>query len=77
MIYAIARVTDDWGVLEAPGGVLIVWEEGGRLQVPAPADVTARPLKGDGWTLALEKGWNIVPGSRAGDYTLKPETQPH
>ena len=77
VIYAIARVTDDWGVLEAPGGVLIVWEEGGRLQVPAPADVTARPLKGDGWTLALEKGWNIVPGKRAGDYTLKLETQPH
>lgn len=78
-IYLNARVTDDWGTLEAPGGVLIV-REGGRvawLQVPVPADLAARPLRGDGWTLEPEKGWRAVPGSRAGDYTLKPETQPH
>jgi len=78
-IYLYARVTDDWGTLDAPGGALIV-REGGRVvrvQVPAPGDVSVRPVKGDGWTLAPEKGWNIVPGSRAGDYVLKPEGETH
>ena len=78
-IYLYARVTDDWGTLDAPGGVLIV-REGGRVvrvQVPAPGDGSVRPVKGDGWTLAPEKGWNIVPGSRAGDYVMKPEGETH
>jgi hypothetical protein len=76
-MYLYARVTDDWGTLEAAGGVLIVRESGRvvRVQVPAPEDVSVRPLKGDGWTLAPERGWSIVPGSRAGDYVLKPEDE--
>jgi hypothetical protein len=78
-VYLNARVTDDWGTLEAPGGVLIV-REGGRvvrLQVPVPGDPKARPLKGDGWTLEPEKGRRVAPGSRAGDYTLERESESH
>ena len=74
-IYFSSRVTDDWGVLDAPGGVLMVREARGivRVQVPAPAEVNSQPLKGDGWTLRLQKGWVLAPGDRAGDYVLKPE----
>jgi hypothetical protein len=78
-VYLYGRVTDDWGTLDAPGGVLIVREGGrvARVQVPTPRDVSVRPVKGDGWTLAPERGWNVVPGSRAGDYELKPEGEAH
>ncbi|MGA2078343.1 MAG: hypothetical protein ABSH52_33050 [Terriglobia bacterium] len=73
-IYFSSRVTDEWGILDAPGGVLMVRESRGivRLQVPAPTNVNASPLKGDGWSLTLEKGWALAPGERAGDYVLKP-----
>jgi hypothetical protein len=72
-IYFSSRVTDDWGTLDAPGGFLIVREGKVRVQVPAPANPSATPLQGDGWTLNLQKGWAVEPGERAGDYVLKPE----
>ena len=72
-VYFSSRVTDEWGILDAPGGVLMV--RGGRgisrLQVPAPTNLNARPLTGDSWSLNLEKGWTLVPGDRTGDYVLK------
>jgi len=77
-VYLSARVTDDWGTLDGPGGVLIVRQGGTivRLQVGAPADASARPLKGDGWTLAPAKGWTVIPGSRGGDCELRQEPEP-
>jgi hypothetical protein len=74
-IYLSSHVTDDWGILDAPGGVLMIREAGRivRLQVPAPAKLSANPLQGDGWTLTVSKGWVVVPGERAGDYVLKPQ----
>lgn len=78
-VYLFARVSDDWGSLDAPAGVLIV-RKGSlvvRLQVPAPVDANARPLKGDGWTLTLKGAWIVVPGSRTGDFELKQESEAH
>jgi len=74
-IYLSSRVTDDWGILDAPGGVLMIREAGPivRLQVPAPAKLSSNPLQGDGWTLNASKGWVVVPAERAGDYVLKPQ----
>jgi hypothetical protein len=76
-IYLSSHVTDDWGTLDATGGVLMVRKAGMtvRLQVPAPDNSSARPLQGDGWTLTLNAGWALVPGDRAGDYVLKPESR--
>jgi hypothetical protein len=73
-VYPTMRVTDLWGILTVTGGALLSpqWTE---LRVPAPRDPRARPLQGDGWTLAPEKGWAVVPGERAGDYVLKPENE--
>jgi hypothetical protein len=41
-----------------------------RARVPAPTDFSTRPLKGDGWSLELKDGWEVVPGERAGDVKL-------
>jgi hypothetical protein len=73
-VYGSVRVVDEWGVLDAQaGGALLETtpESGPRAaRVPAPADASARPLAGDGWTLALEPGWTLAPGERAGDWKL-------
>jgi hypothetical protein len=76
-IYLSSRVTDDWGTLDAPGGFLMVRKAGliVRLQMPAPNNLSAQPLRGEGWTLTLKEGWVLVPGDRAGDYVLKPESR--
>lgn len=68
-----AQVSDAWGVLKCSEGFLLVRRNGliVRVQVPAPMDANARPLKGDGWTLDLQKGWLLSPGERSGDYVLK------
>jgi hypothetical protein len=72
-VYEGGQVSDVWGVLQAPGGFLIVRGANRvmRVQVPAPADAKERPLKGDGWTLDLTPGWTLEPGARSGDFTLK------
>jgi hypothetical protein len=59
--YPWVRVTDEWGVLEASGGLLV--RESGRIVkvvVPAAKDVSS-------------PGWKIVPGERSGDQTVKKE----
>jgi hypothetical protein len=52
----------------------MIHNEGGRImevRVSVPADVNARPLTGDGWSLQLASGWEAGPGPRKGDYILK------
>lgn len=72
--YPWLRVTDEWGVLEATGGLLVRKDRGiVKVVVPAAKDVEGSPVKGDGWKLDLAPGWKIVPGERAGDQTVKKE----
>jgi len=72
-VYEGGQVSNVWGVLRAPGGFLIVRGANRvlRVQVPAPANVQERPLKGEGWTLELTPGWSLEPGPRPGDWALK------
>lgn len=72
-VYEGGQVSDDWGVLQATSGFLLVRGTAKviRVQVPAPASAQERPLKGEGWTLELAPGWTVAPGSRPGDFTLK------
>jgi hypothetical protein len=79
VVYPTLRVSDRWGVLEVSRGALLWRDDGGLvtgLQVSAPADPQARPLSGDGWTLALAPGWTLVPGLRPGDFALRPPSEP-
>lgn len=72
-VYPTLRVSDAWGILEVTGGALMILEgpRVSRVQVPAPADPTKPNLQGDGWTLELIEGWNLVPGARKGDYAIR------
>ena len=69
-IYPNARVTDDWGVLEAKNGALLSrkWD---AVTLAGPATVSGNKLTGDGWTLELKPGWSAATGARQGDIVIK------
>lgn len=69
--YPNMTASDAWGILNVTGGALMTREAGQikRITLSAPASA-ARPLRGDGWTIELNEGWKIAPGTRKGDYIL-------
>lgn len=73
-VYPTLRLVDTWGVLTVSNGAWIERDGSGKVvmaRVPAPTDVSARPLKGEGWSLELTNGWEVVPGERAGDLKIR------
>lgn len=75
-VYGSTRVVDGWGVLEVEsGGALFRRNEQGWITgvaVPVTPGEAGPPLAGEGWTLSLAAGWEIAPGSRAGDWVVRP-----
>ena len=73
-VYPTMRLVDTWGVLTVTDGAWLERAPSGQLllaRLPAPSDLSARPLKGDGWSLELASGWEVVPGEQEGDIKLK------
>ncbi len=70
-VYGALRLTDRWGVLQCDGSGGLISGNFQRAIVPAPADITGRRLTGPGWVLELLPEWQIVPGARKGDWTVK------
>jgi hypothetical protein len=70
MVYPTLTASGPWGTLELTGGALMTPQD---LRIPAPENPSARPLKGDGWTLNLAPGWIVSPGPRTGDHRLVKE----
>jgi hypothetical protein len=68
VVYPANKIGDEWGSLVVDGGVLIA-EDWSWAQVKAPAAPGER--KGDGWTLTLNPGWELVPDARTGDLVAK------
>jgi hypothetical protein len=66
-VYAPLRLTDQWGVLNAPDGALLDAQFKNAM-VPAPRQRGL--LKGDGWTLELKEGWKMVPAGHQGSFKL-------
>ena len=76
-VYPTLRMVDNWGVLTVTNGAWLERAPSGHIvsaRVPAPPDLSPRPLKGDGWSLELANGWEVVPGERSGDVTLRKKT---
>jgi hypothetical protein len=73
-VYPNARITDDWGVLEAQNGALLSpkWD---AVTLGGPATASGSTIRGDGWTIELKPGWTAAPGPRPGDLALKGPTQ--
>lgn len=69
-VYPTIRLSDDWGVLDVTDGGALLSSDFSRAFVSPPSDTTARPMAGNGWTLKLNDGWTVAPGTRSGDYTL-------
>ena len=72
-VYPTLRVVDAWGVLTVTSGAWLERDGAGHVvsaRVPAPSDLSSRPLKGDGWSLDLANGWEVVPGDHRGDIKL-------
>jgi len=78
-VFAEGTVSDEWGKLEAFDGYLVLSASGKvtGFGVPAPSDLTLRPLKGQGWSLALNPGWTLRPGPRKGDWVLSLDSREH
>lgn len=70
-IYPTIRIVDVWGILTVAEGGALMSPTYADVRVAAPAVASGLALRGDGWTLELNQGWEIVPGERKGDYTLK------
>lgn len=69
--YATIRAAAAWGVLEVEKDGLLS-ADWSRLSVQYTGAVaSADGLKGDGWSLRLKPGWALVPGARAGDWTIR------
>lgn len=63
------QIMDEWSTIVAGKGMLLgIDNKTARAAGPQVKDNTA---SGEGWTLTLKSGWVVVPGERAGDYTLK------
>lgn len=77
-VYPTLRLVDAWGVLTVKDGAWLERDSAGhmaRARVTAPADLAARPLKGEGWSLELTNGWEVVQGDRAGDVLIRKKAQ--
>jgi hypothetical protein len=68
-VYPTMRVTDDWGVLEVKEGALLKPDRSAVI-VPAPPGARTGTVEGAGFALTLNAGWRLVPGARAGDWTV-------
>jgi hypothetical protein len=73
-VFTTSRVRGSWGEMDVSGGVLMRRSEGGitAAVVPAPTDSRAHPITGVGYALTLDEAWELVPGERDGDLTIRP-----
>lgn len=73
-VYPTMRLVDAWGVLTVTNGAWLERDATGHLvraRVAAPSDLSARPLKGEGWSMEIANGWEVVAGERSGDVELR------
>ncbi|MGH7559374.1 MAG: hypothetical protein ACREMD_16645, partial [Gemmatimonadota bacterium] len=77
-VYEPVRVVDAWGILEAESALLTRSAEGQitGVVVAAPAGADGPPTEGEGWTLALEEGWEIVSDEGPGDWIVREISSP-
>lgn len=72
-VYPTMQVSDDWGTINVDGGALL--DSGWTVvSVAVSGKPAGNPVQGKGWNLQLAPGWQLVPGARNGDWTLRQTT---
>lgn len=69
-VYPTFHAVAPWGTLDVKDGVRVPTDFSSTT-LPAPKDTKGPHLEGPGWTIDLAPGWSVVPGAKAGSYTLK------
>jgi hypothetical protein len=72
-VYPTLRLSDEWGVLEAEDAALM--DKAMTRAAVSAVGIDADGLKGPGWRLTLKPGWTVMPGPRAGDFTVAKAAQ--
>lgn len=67
LLYIVGTFKDEWGFLTITDGALLA-KDNKTVFVQAPK--STNDFSGPGWSLQLNPGWKIVPGKRAGDFTV-------
>ncbi len=70
-VFPFIHVSDAWGVLDVQAGGLWMANDWQCARIVAPEDPVRRPLIGDGWTLHLAEGWEVVSTERPGNWELR------
>jgi hypothetical protein len=68
-MYPTIRVVDKWGILTVEKGALML-NDYSKIIVSAPFTTDSNTLKGDGWNLVLNEGWEVV-SYKGNSFTLK------
>jgi hypothetical protein len=68
-VYPNIKIVDTWGILTDSNGALLE-SDFGKITVSAPTDSRATSVKGEGWTLELNPGWELEAATRTGDQTI-------
>lgn len=68
-VYPNIRVTDLWGILTVENGALMSpnWD---KISISSPVKTENKKISGDGWTLELADGYNIVKDGSNRNYKL-------
>ncbi|WP_250627199.1 hypothetical protein [Pinirhizobacter soli] len=74
IVYPTMRLTDEWGALDVDGDALVNQEK--KVANVSAAGFDPSKLKGAGWSLTLNKGWIVVPGTRKGDVIVQKVEDP-
>jgi hypothetical protein len=73
-VYPSLRIVDSWGTLTASKGALVA-ADFKKVYVSAPIEPKTRPLRGEGWEIQLNPGWEIEPGERKDDFRARKATK--
>ncbi len=72
-VFDSAKISDEWGVLQVNSGGVLMKRPADKytgVAIRAPANPSGSTITGEGWTLQLNAGWKLTPGSRPGDWTV-------
>jgi hypothetical protein len=76
MVYPTGSFMAEWGTLEVDSGGALVGPHWNTVAVPAPTNISARPVRGAGWTLTLADGWTVRErADRPGSHEVARTTQ--